>query len=387
MSFTIFGGGGYQYAFSSSTVVNDGKWHHLAAVRSGANGYIYIDGALAATASGTVRPLDASFTVGLGKDIRDNAAFYNGLMCNAAIYDKALSATRIISHYITGSGTAFTVKMTPGGIIQDTKPVGTPHPAYNYGATWLASSGPDTSWPTPITRSGVEKFSAAGTKLLVPASTDFDSPTGTILFWMRASAPIPGPGNSGAMLVDRRTTAGTVIVLNDSGAIGVQCAGGANEFTVGYLPDDNWHLVALTYDQSASGSITVYIDNQAGIPNPNTYAWSWPTNQPIEIGRSHDPYWKRYDGLMDDFRIYNRILTESEIAQVYSTGALVDTAALKLRYNFDSVGTGQTLTWPFGALESTPVLGPSATWAPVPGAMSPWPIMLDGTGNFYRAVY
>ena len=72
--------------------------------------------------------------------------------------------------------------------------------------------------------------------------------------------------------------------------------------------------------------------------------------QPIELGRSHDGYWYRYDGEMDDFRIYDRILTPAEISAIYTSDALVDAGALKLRYNFDTAGIGWTVTYPFGTL-------------------------------------
>jgi autotransporter-associated beta strand protein len=97
--FTVYGGGGYQFDFSTTRAVNDGQWHHVAAVRSGGSGYIYIDGTLAGQGSGTVRPLDPTFTVGFGKDFRDNGSYFNGTLCNVAIYSKALTGSRVKDHY------------------------------------------------------------------------------------------------------------------------------------------------------------------------------------------------------------------------------------------------------------------------------------------------
>lgn len=97
--FTVYGGGGYQFDFSTTPAVNDGQWHHVAAVRSGGSGYIYIDGTLAGQGSGTVRPLDPTFTVGFGKDFRDNGSYFNGTLCNVAIYSHALTGSRVKDHY------------------------------------------------------------------------------------------------------------------------------------------------------------------------------------------------------------------------------------------------------------------------------------------------
>jgi hypothetical protein len=187
------------------------------------------------------------------------------------------------------------------------------------------------------------------------------------------------------MLMDRRASSGTVIVLNDAGGIFVQCSGGANSFSAGNVVDNVWHHVAVAYDQSASGSVAIYIDGVLSLSNPNTAAWAWPATQQIELGRSHDGYWKRYDGLMDDFRIYNRVLTEAEIAQIKASDAIVDAAALKVRYDFGSAGIGYSVVWPFGTLKSSATLNTGATFAPVPGATSPWPFLPTEPSLFFRA--
>jgi len=374
-----------QYGWSSGLTVPLNEWTLLALVVEPTRATLYMGtagGLLSAVNTATHNPAPLSDPLYLGRDT--TARPVAGLMDEVAIYKRSLSANEIGTLYGIGTGIPLVITMTSGGIIQDTKPVGTPNNGFNYGATWLASSGPDASFPA-ITRTGVEAFNTTNAaQITIPASTDFDSTTGTILFWMRANAPIPGPGNEAAMLFDRRTDNGTVITLDDAGAIFMQCSGGANSLATGYLPDNNWHLVAVTYDQSASGSISIYIDGTLAGFNPNTSAWSWPTTQGIELGRSHDGYWKRYDGQLDDFRIYSRVLTDVEIGQIYSSGALVDTAALKVRFNFSTVGTGETLAWPFGTLESSPTLGPTAVWTPVPGAASPWPILTTGQAMFYR---
>ena len=95
---------------------------------------------------------------------------------------------------------------------------------------------------------------------------------------------------------------------------------------------------------------------------------------------------------MDDFRIYSRALTGTEIATLAApttSDTLVDPAALKVRYNFDdATGAGQTVSWPVGTLQSSPALGPSAVWTPVSGANPP-KYIFDPTGSsvFFRAVY
>ena len=310
------------------------------------------------------------------------------MLCNVAIYTSALAPARIAEHALAGVlGTSpLLIGSTAGGFIEDSKPVGTLHYGLNYGTTWQATNTDNAG--SPVTRTGVAQF-PLGRQIAIPADPDFNTTTGTICFWVRATT-IPASGN-GTILFDCRTTAGTLMFFDSNGYINIQTAGGVNSFSGGYLADGNWHHLALTYDQSSGGTLTLYQDGQLYASQANTAAWSWPTNQEIELGRSHDPYWQNYNGQMDDFRIYNRILTATEIGTVFSGDALVDTSALKLRFNFDTPGVGKSLTWPVGALQGSPALTP-ASWMPVSNVDFSLPYLtpagLPVTTNsalFYRA--
>ncbi|MCK4563640.1 MAG: cadherin-like domain-containing protein, partial [Verrucomicrobia bacterium] len=98
LKFFVYGNGGTQYGFSTAQTVNDGVWHHVVAVRDGANGYIYIDGNAtpAASATGTIRDLDATIGVAIGRDIRGNNKPFNGMIDDVRIYDKALNGTDVV---------------------------------------------------------------------------------------------------------------------------------------------------------------------------------------------------------------------------------------------------------------------------------------------------
>jgi hypothetical protein len=273
-------------------------------------------------------------------------------------------------------------------VIEDTKPVGTPHPGLDYNATWLASSTDNNG----VTRTGVEQFSAANAaQITVAPNSDFDTTTGTICFWMQYAVPLsgfPGPGNEAAMLFDRRTTNGTFIGVNTAGGIEFQALGGANYFVgSSYVVDGNWHHVAITYDQSSNEVVSLYVDGALDTSLPNTNAWSWPVTQEIELGRSHDPYWYIYNGQMDDLRMYNTILTPTEITTIATPATsdmLEETNALVVRYNFDSGTNGNSLVWPFGTLQSSPTLGPGAVWTSLTNAVSPMPFLTTNPATFYR---
>jgi hypothetical protein len=113
--------------------------------------------------------------------------------------------------------------------------------------------------------------------------------------------------------------------------------------------------------------------------------WTWPVGQELELGLSHDTNsWQAFNGLMDDVRFYDRVLSATEISSAYS-GALVDTTALVMQLNFTAApGPGANLTWQCtdAILQSADsVNGP---YTDVPGAVSPYSIGVQTGAKFYR---
>ena len=84
-----------------------------------------------------------------------------------------------------------------------------------------------------------------------------------------------------------------------------------------------WHHTAGTVDQE-TGTIRVYLDgllDGAGRFPPNSGAWNRYERQPIRIGaaRSEDRDWAcRFNGMIDEVRVYNRALSKIEIKALYS---------------------------------------------------------------------
>lgn len=90
VSFFIYNGG-FQFDFATTATVRDGQWHHVAAVREGTEGRIFIDGVLAGQASGAVKALEP-LAVTAGCDYRDNIGFLNAALDDIRIYRRALNA-------------------------------------------------------------------------------------------------------------------------------------------------------------------------------------------------------------------------------------------------------------------------------------------------------
>jgi concanavalin A-like lectin/glucanase superfamily protein/Ig-like domain-containing protein len=296
-----------------------------------------------------------------------------------AIYDLSVSNAY-------GSAFSSTVSVDSLGIVagsnyvSDNKPSGTPEDGLVFGASWRATLADSAG----ITRTGVMSFNATNrNQITVSGSTNFDAATGTIMFWMKS----PGLSNSAgkpATLLDRRNGNGLYFVQNADGTIEVTSQS-AQDLTSINVSDDKWHQVALSYAQSDSGQANLYVDGQLVASGVNGKAWSWQTGQEIELGLSHDTNsWQAFSGSLDDVRIYNRVLTDTEISNAFG-GAIVDANALTLRLNFDTAPTaGVTLKWqtPDAILQSADSV--SGPYTDVSGAVSPRPTAERNTVKFYR---
>ena len=231
-------------------------------------------------------------------------------------------------------------------------------------------------------------------QLTVPGATNLNSSSGTIMFWMH-SAGLADPATNSAILFDRLSGTGghgngLTIAQTSTGTYDVEAGNGAASFvgpgiSTANLSDNNWHQLTITYDQSSAGSISIYVDGLLAALGANIKAWSWQAGQQIEMALSHDAAgYQPYNGLLDDVRVYNRILSDAEVASAF-TGAIVDASALVLRLNFDAApATGVTLRWlcPDAILESADtVTGPYTDLAP---AVSGYNAITKGARKFYR---
>ncbi len=185
---------------------------------------------------------------------------------------------------------------------------------------------PSATDSTALLRRGALQFAASSSsQTTVAAHSDFIAASGTIMCWMK-SAGMSGGGSEGAILWDCRTGSGNVIVLMDTvyngganaGRLFSQPSGGGSFYSTVRVDDDKWHHVAFVYNQSAGGTDTFYVDGVARGSVVHGNAWSWPAGQQIELGRSHDAYWYKYNGLLDETRFYNTALSAAQIASIYN---------------------------------------------------------------------
>jgi hypothetical protein len=273
-------------------------------------------------------------------------------------------------------------------VVYDSNPSNPQHNGIDLGAAWEASSTGGA-----VTRTGVMNFAAAQTNgILVEDSTNFNGPTGTITFWMQSAGTVDPTGN-GAALFFRPTGTNLnnfALLQADTGNLYFYSPnnGGVSFTSTGTVSDNKWHFVALTFDQTASGGAGLFLDGALDTTNSNALNWSWTTGEPLEIGYSSDTNFASYNGVLDDIRYYSAVLTTNQIAAIYNSGALEDTADLQMQLNFTAPPEeGITLMW----LEGSAVLQSAASvagpWMDVDGATSPCIIIPSAAQQFFRYRY
>src|SRR5882672_5519885 len=304
-------------AFAGAAVVNNNVWHHIAYVYDqSASGSIsiYVDGVLdTSNANSLAWSWPASQPIELGSSHDTYWRVFSGLMDDFQVHNRMLSASELAATFAGNPvlDSSLVERLNFGAapvnnVVVDTS--ASNNSATNQAATWVsADSG----------RSGLMRFDVPFTQITVAAHPEFNSPTGTIAFWMK-SAGNAGPGDFASILFDRRLgSQGDVITMEDDGTIFVQAraGGNVNSFaTQGSVNDGLWHHVAYVYDQSDTGYIRIYIDGASSGYQTNSAEWSWPPDQQIELGLSHDSYWFGFEGALDEVRFYNRPLSAAEVA-------------------------------------------------------------------------
>ncbi len=99
-----------------------------------------------------------------------------------------------------------------------------------------------------------------------------------------------------------------------------------------YISIGTWYHVVVTYE---SGSVKFYVDNDLKETKSSGASTLTPNNYDLLIGEVYT-YSQNFNGLIDDVRIYDFVLTTTDIGLIYNSGNGTETDLATLR------GTGGT---------------------------------------------
>ncbi|MDP3723212.1 MAG: LamG-like jellyroll fold domain-containing protein [Candidatus Omnitrophota bacterium] len=390
------GKGHWSWSVSSSptnSISQTNRWYHVAVTVSNATSTpptvtFYIDGV-----KQTATPWgDGNAAISYGTD--HNAAriggshtpgspgydtnYFNGLIDELAIYPKVLSVEEIAALYnggtgiTVGGGTVYVPSGTFTSRIFDTGGnTGFGTVAWT-GTLLSADVGTVGSWHFDETTGTIaaDKSGSSNTGTLTNGPTwttgkvgnalQFDGTNDYVDLGNGASVQLGGTDKSFTLAAwAKRASSGTgdVIVLQGVGATNqglTMMYRAANSFTCGFYgndldtsatyPDVNeWHHWVCTYD-GATNARKIYRDGV--LTASDTAASDYVGSGGTRIGMAPWDVSGYFGGLIDEVRIYNRVLTAGEVVAVYQTGSL---PFLRARSSNDPAITGAPdfVTCPF----------------------------------------
>ncbi len=353
--------------------LSDGIWHHVVAVRdnSTADNIIYVDGIEQGRVNHTYGAGFGSATAALniGWLLSNSVSYFDGLIDEIALYDRALSAAEIQEHRDAGlagddycSGVASFVPFPDDTIslwqLDEPTPktaIGTYEDAFN-GNTATGNVNPTA---TAGIVNGAQAFNRANaTQINVPADNSFDwqsNESFSVEFWVKIDTGTP---STDQVIVGRNDlpttglnwwigvegvdgTPGNVsFILRETNGFGRELSGVGNIS----LADGAWHHVVAVRDESTDDNV-IYVDGiEQGRVNHNYVTKFGSATAELNIGWLDTGTGFHFDGLIDEVALYDRALSQVEIQEHHDAGRLGNGIDTLRPEPIADAGTDQTVT-------------------------------------------
>jgi hypothetical protein len=293
---------------SSTATLTTGTWTHVAGVYDGANLTVYINGAQAATKTTSVTAAPTNTVpLRIGAD-STGASRFSGIIDEARIYKSALTAADIMAIYQAGATARCGCASPLPGIVSWWR--GDGDFADTIGANPGTSAG-SVAFAAGEVGSGFSLSGAANSYVQVADAASIDiTTTITVEAWINATA-------LGGRIVDKITAGGTNGYYLDTYQNKLRFGiGGANVSSTATLPMGQFVHVVGVYD---GANIVVYVNGASAGSTALTGAI--PANTlPLRIGADSTGA-SRFNGIIDEVRVYGRALSAGEVQSVLQSGA------------------------------------------------------------------
>jgi hypothetical protein len=298
---------------TSNLNVNDGNWHYIVATYDGSYGKIYLDGTLVKSCShtaGYTNPTTEPLLIGRhSKYSVDNTLYFNGLIDEVRIYNRALSEEEIRYLYNRGAPIAhWKFDEGKGNIAYDSSGNGNNGTLVN-DPTWVQGK-----FGSALSFDGVDDYVNVGS---------IYSPYMSIEAWIyprdltKSYNAIIGrwQGVSGkySYELSGRPDDSVALVISTNGTNIIECK------SVTILQINNWYHIVGTFDGM---NIKIYVNGKLEntCPVSGTIYNSGDSTLigATRTGTGASAY--NWNGLIDDVRIYNYARTPEQILQDYNAG-------------------------------------------------------------------
>ena len=320
----VWNGSVYNSVASGSITPN--VWSHIVYIHnSNQTGSLYINGILQ---SGV---LSSDSSVGsflqIGKVFSGH--YFNGLIDDVRIYNRALSATEIQQLYSATSGS----RQNVSNVGSDSLKQGL--------VGWWTFDGKDTVWTSSTAATTLDKSGNGNTGTLTSMNQSTATVAGkvgqglkfdgvddyvnvsqssvlaknndfTISMWVKNTG---GDAYRGGIINNTVATDDRVVIDFNSGAVRARVWNGSvyNSIASGSISPNAWSQIVYIHNSSQTGSLYINGILQSGVLSADSASGS-----SLIIGHMFNSYY--FKGLIDDVRIYSRVLSATEIQQLYNLG-------------------------------------------------------------------
>ncbi len=304
-------------AAATSATVNDGNWHHVAAVLNDdgdpdiSEVLFYIDGQLQESTSINNQAINTSDDNNLliGAVNPDSpTAFFNGMIDDARLFNYALTSDEISNYALTNLDVYLPFSEGFGSTTADNS-LNNRSATLNNQPSWMPDYGIDGAIQFDGTNDYVEVANYKG--ILGSASR-------TCTAWIKTETYnkfIMGWGTTD-------TGAKWLVRLHGDGTLRTEVSGGYI-FGSTNIADNQWHHIAVVLPDDGSTDISealLYVDGQL---ETNCSAAACPVNtasaENVKIGTHYASTAQYFNGMIDEVKIYNSALSEKDIKELYKT--------------------------------------------------------------------
>jgi hypothetical protein len=324
-------------AFTTSSALNDNRWHHVTASYDGSHIYMYVDGTLVLNTATTGSIDSASGMVAsIGYEKFNNSRWFSGSLDDVRIYNRALSATEVQQLYNATAGTHTNVSSAGSNDLSNGLVGWWTMDGKNISSTTVSDTSGNGNDGT-LTSSQTTTIGKVGQALVFDGTGGMSIGGSTV--YANTGAPFTlstwyyldssSLSNYPCIIALRTNTTGSFDILFSSNPSyqGLSMGTGDGSWTTVKTDDDpltladKWHHMTIEYNGQGASTIsnyTVYVD---GVLHPVTAASGYGDNsQGTTLGWAPSGN-NRFKGKIDDVRIYNRALSATEVQQLYNATA------------------------------------------------------------------
>jgi uncharacterized membrane protein len=308
-------------SIGSTTTISPGTWYYVVGTftNSTKNLSIYVNGNLENSTMGDA-PIPTVDYIHIGMDKESSTRFFNGSIDEVAIYSRALTPEEILEHY-----NARKAKFID----------------------WVdenASTSTNECAPTNDSlNSGCLEFDGVGDYVDVSYSSSIDfSPNKSfsVGVWVYPNNLLSGAGYQSKIIF---TEQGYQMLTQSSEVIAYIFNGSWQPLSAS-LSAEKWSYITMTYDYSQS-NFSLYVNGNlvnSTIINQIIQTGSATGTDHLYIGSWRTPGNYNFNGTIDEVRIWNRALTQTEIQEEMNSSRPVHRDGLVAAWSFNELDGWKT---------------------------------------------